>query len=615
MAYSRNIPAMKKIAALAAVFALIGYAGAFEYSHRDNFFPGVSVAGVPTGGKTYEEVRKYFEVKAGELAKNGLELELAGKNGTRSIKIPIESTGLTADNIVEYFTLGDWEETVQRAYDFGRNGFWRGAAGQLMLLAFKKNFDFPAAAREGAVSSLLARESRKFLKAGQPAQFVSDGDAVSIAKEVGGEKLDPEEIIKKINSNLASFNGDPIRVEAEYEIPAVTAEKLAVFSDFAGKLARSANLIFYYNDYRWRVSGNRLITWLAPKGEKGIGVDVAKLEDFLSKTVAPVIDDPPRNSRFEMRYGKLVEIVPGKSGNAVDVEKTAARVDQIVFAAQRSFAGSRNLLLALSSAGSQIGADFKGGNMEIPLEVIRSEPKISRKTIDQYEIRDLVGLSVTSFKGSSADRRKNIETGVSKLNGLLIAPGEEFSAVEGIGVTSEEEGFVKEYVIKEDRSVKELGGGLCQLATTLFRSALNAGFPITERMNHRYVVGYYGPGLDATIYGPKPDLKFVNDTGGYLLLQGKVAGDELTFEFYGQKDGRRVEISEPVISDEIPAPETRYVTTPDLKLGEFQCSETPRKGVTADVVYKVFYPDGQLNEQNFHSIYQPWAKVCLIGIK
>ena len=184
-----------------------------------------------------------------------------------------------------------------------------------------------------------------------------------------------------------------------------------------------------------------------------------------------------------------------------------------------------------------------------------------------------------------------------------------------IGEVNEEGGFVKEYVIKEDRSVKELGGGLCQIATTLFRLALDSGLPITERVNHRYVVGYYGPCLDATIYGPKPDLRFVNDTGNYILLQGRVEGDQVIFEFYGQKDDRKVEISEPVLSDELPAPDTRYITTADLKLGEFQCGEYPRKGITADVTYKVSYLDGRINEQNFHSVYQPWSKVCLIGIR
>ena len=182
-----------------------------------------------------------------------------------------------------------------------------------------------------------------------------------------------------------------------------------------------------------------------------------------------------------------------------------------------------------------------------------------------------------------------------------------------IGTTTEENGFVKEFVIKENKSVKELGGGLCQVSTTLFRLALASGLPITERQAHRYVVGYYGPGLDATIYGPYPDLRFINDTGHYLLVQGRVDGDDMILEFYGQKDGRSSFVSEPELSDEKPAPDTKYAISADLPFGTQQCSETPRKGVTAEVTYKVAYPSGESKEQIFKSVYQPWQKICLIG--
>lgn len=606
---------IRRVIALAAAFLIAYYVASFQNKYEDRFFPGVFIAGVPVGGMTEGEALDYFRPKADDLLENGLDFELIGKNGERKFNIPVEISGLTADNSVEYFTLGDWEGTVRRAFEFGHIGFWRSAAHQVSLVFSERNFDFPASVRDGAITSLLNRESKRIIKPSRPASFTFNGGVIGFVNEIEGEKINPKEIIKKINANLSVFDRSPVRIEANADLPEVTVGELSEFSEFADKLAKSTNLIFYYNGNRWRISGSRLVTWLTLRGEKNIGVDLVKLEDFLTKTVAPVIDNPPQNSRFEMRYGKLVEIVPGKSGNVVDVKKTAESVDQIVSIAQRSFAGSRNLLLALASATSEINSDFKGGNIEIPLEVVYAEPKISQKTIDQYEIRELVGMAVTNFAGSSSDRRKNIEVGVSKLNGMLIAPGEEFSAVESIGETTEEAGFVKEYVIKEDRSVKELGGGLCQLATTLFRLGLNAGLPITERVNHRYVVGYYGPGLDATIYGPKPDLRFVNDTENYILLQGRVDGNELIFELYGQRDGRTVEISEPVISDIIPAPETRYITTPDLKLGDFQCSEIPRKGLTAKVTYKVSYFDGKVNEQNFRSVYQPWSKVCLIGIR
>ncbi len=139
----------------------------------------------------------------------------------------------------------------------------------------------------------------------------------------------------------------------------------------------------------------------------------------------------------------------------------------------------------LAALTTEASYDPTTGTIDIPVIVVQEEPTVTKKTIDDYGITELVGSSRTSFKGSSADRITNITVGSATLNGFLIAPGKEFSAVDTIGYVNEENGYKKEYVIKDNRSVKEFGGGLCQLATTLFRLALNAGFPVTERAAHR----------------------------------------------------------------------------------------------------------------------------------
>jgi vancomycin resistance protein YoaR len=242
-------------------------------------------------------------------------------------------------------------------------------------------------------------------------------------------------------------------------------------------------------------------------------------------------------------------------------------------------------------------------------------PKITSSTIAQYHITDLLGTAVTSFKGSSKDRIHNISLGVERAGGVLIAPGAEFSLVKEIGDVTEESGFAKEYVIKGDRSIKEAGGGLCQVATTAFRGVLNAGLPITERQAHSYVVGYYGPGLDATIYGPHPDLKFANDTGKFMLFQMRVEGTNLISELYGTKDGRAAITTQPALSDYIDPPPDKYIPAPDKPWGQLECTDHERKGVTAQATTTVRYANGEVRTQVFDSIYQPWPKVCLVGIK
>lgn len=610
------MPKKKKLILLVVAITLIGSWLFFESAYKDEFYPGVSIGGVPVGGKTLVEVLGYFRNEEKVMQGVGLRVGFLNGETAKKIKIPMSVTGFTADSLLEYYSLGDWKETVTRAYEFGRSGsLWRKFKEHAEITVGKK-FSLPSVPREESIASLVSRELGNFLKKPVPAQFAFDGKGKAyILSEKNGEIIDPDEVVSVIKKKIASFDSSPANFQVKSETPFTTKAKLEPFLKFVQELSSQTDLFFRYKSYWWRVSGQRLSTWLTIKNENEIGADNEKLETFISKTIGLDINEPAQNSRFQIRDGKLTEIIPGMSGKVVDTGKIVEKTGQIIANIQRSFAVTGNLAATLKTIGSEINFDSKTGDINIPVEMITQNPTITKETVDQYKIKELVGFSRTSFKGSSEDRKTNIRVGAASLNGLLIAPGEEFSAVDAIGYVTEEAGYVKEYVIKDNKSIKELGGGLCQIGTTLFRLALNAGLPVTERVNHRYVVGYYGPGLDATIYGPHPDLRFVNDTGQYLLMQARVEGTDVVFELYGQKDGRQVAISDPVLHDRIPAPPIKYIPNPYLSAGFEQCSETPRAGVTADVTYRVGFPNGEVHEQIFTSVYQPWERVCLIGTR
>ena len=201
------------------------------------------------------------------------------------------------------------------------------------------------------------------------------------------------------------------------------------------------------------------------------------------------------------------------------------------------------------------------------------------------------------------------------MNCLLIKPGETFSAIKAIGTIDEENGFKKELVIKDNKTTPEFGGGLCQIGTTLFRAALGSGLPLAERRNHSYRVTYYEPaGTDATIYNPSPDLKFLNDTRGYVLIQTKIDGTKLIFEFWGKRDGRESSYTNPVIYNLVAPPPTKYIYTTELPVGQKKKIETAHKGADAYFKYTIKYPDERgLVEKTFNSHYKPWAEVWLIG--
>lgn len=222
-----------------------------------------------------------------------------------------------------------------------------------------------------------------------------------------------------------------------------------------------------------------------------------------------------------------------------------------------AFAPSRNGSELDASAGLKVLEDAlrtsheKDLALKIPSVTIL--PKVASTDANSLGITQFLGEGRTNFAGSPKNRVFNIRRAIEQFQGALIAPGENFSFVKRLGDVDGEHGYLPELVIKRGKTEPEFGGGICQVSTTLFRAALNTGQKITERRNHAYPVSYYKPyGMDATIYVPKPDFRFTNNTPGYILLQVAIEGSELVFRFYGTPDGRRVSIDGPHILERSP---------------------------------------------------------------
>jgi vancomycin resistance protein YoaR len=186
---------------------------------------------------------------------------------------------------------------------------------------------------------------------------------------------------------------------------------------------------------------------------------------------------------------------------------------------------------------------------EVTLKIDIVNPTIRRDNIATLGINGSIAQGVSSFGGSPVNRIHNINVGAAKFNGVLIEPDAKVSFNTILGDVDASTGYLPELVIKENKTVPEYGGGLCQVGTTFFRAALLAGVPITEREPHAYHVLYYdwpyGPGVDATIYTPHPDVRFRNDTGSWILIQTAVVGNKLYFNFYGTKGGRSITLEGP----------------------------------------------------------------------
>ncbi|PJA89090.1 MAG: hypothetical protein CO138_02320 [Candidatus Moranbacteria bacterium CG_4_9_14_3_um_filter_33_15] len=259
------------------------------------------------------------------------------------------------------------------------------------------------------------------------------------------------------------------------------------------------------------------------KKESTLNISPQPIQEFVNQ-LAEEFNQNPESAKFKIENEKVSAFSLGKPGFQLNKEESQKKI--IAYIQENDFQKK----------------------LELPTTEI--EPETANKSIEDLGISQLIGEGKSNFVGSPKNRIYNIKKATEKFEGLLIKPQEEFSFVKILGEVDEENGYLPELVIKKDKTELDFGGGICQVSTTIFRAAINSGLEITARHNHAYPVSYYNPqGMDATVYVPAPDLKFINNTPKYILIQSKIQGTELTFDFYGTTDGRKVNILGPTITE------------------------------------------------------------------
>jgi len=340
-----------------------------------------------------------------------------------------------------------------------------------------------------------------------------------------GKIFDRDDLESQFGRHLGFQQKSPIALKLITDKPTVTQDK-----DNAAKI--KAEYVLALAPYQlknasdtWSIEKQVVSDWLDFVPDKNfpqtisVSISLAAVSDFLAQ-LAPAINKPPVDATLSLKDGKVQTFALSQNGQELDITKSAQIISQ----------------------------EILSGEKEIDLQVEEKEPQITTETLDTLGLTELLGVGSSSFAGSPRNRIYNIGIGAGKINGLIVDPGQEFSVVQALGAIDASTGYLPELVIKENKTIPEYGGGLCQISTTLFRAAVNAGLKITERYPHAFPVHYYNPqGFDATIYPPHPDLRFINDTPNHILIQSKIKGNVITFEIYGTADGRQVKINGPII--------------------------------------------------------------------
>jgi vancomycin resistance protein YoaR len=586
----REPPAWLLVTAIIFFITLLSASGAlwlFDSANKGKVFPGVYVGQLSLGGKSEEEAFTIINEAIDNYRQNGITFAY---NGHKQM-LPLEIAGESSENSQALIDFNA-DKMTARALGYGRDAdIFTNAFHQLNAL-FSKHYIAPSyALNETAIKKYLVDSFQKDIQIGEPAKISFADNRFVITPEKPGYSLDFSTVFEPLESLVSRLETGEVTISITKSTPSLTADQLASLIEKANIYLDKAPLNLNYQKKKWAVKREALGNWLAIASDgqnQGISLNKSEVLAYLNKNIAPDIEIKVTDSKFLMKNGKAIAFSTAKDGLLIDATSTLSNIE----------------------------TDWLSNNLSsTSIAMMKVASQTSTTSSNDLGITELIGVGTSNFSGSSANRIHNIRIGMSYLNGLLIPPGETFSVMRHLGTIDGSKGYREELVIKKDKTQKEFGGGLCQVGTTMFRAALNSGLPITERRNHSYRVSYYEPaGTDATIYDPAPDLKFVNDTGNYVLIQGRIAGSKLIFEFWGTKDGRKATQTYPKITNIVKPRPAKLIETLDLKPGQKKCTEKAHNGADASFFYSVTYANGEVKSKTFNSHYVPWQEVCLIGV-
>jgi len=570
--------------ALAALFAIVIN---FEAKHENAIFPGVSVNGTDLSGLTIGQAVVKINAsltypKQGQIFITDGESRWAFNPG---------QLGYTFEPI----------SAVDQAFQVGRGqGLLADLSGQFLAMKSGVNIDPSVVYDQREAHAVLQEIARQIDMPMIEAAITLEGTDVKVSEGQVGRKVDIPATLKKLEPFFLTQTSGTISLVIEETTPVVmevqtTADlaKSILSQDFTIQPADSNS-----GAGPWVIKAKDLASLLQLERTKEAGTAGYQLSlnrqallNYLG-SIAPSLMVEPVNARmFFNDERREIEVVQNAViGKELDLEKS---VDQII---QQIQTGQHNATLVMKDIDPAVKDDTTAASLGIT---------------------ELIYEGHSYFYGSSADRLQNIRTAAASFYGVMVAPGEVFSMAKYLTDISLENGYAEAIIIVGDQSVRGVGGGVCQVSTTLFRTAFFAGFPIVERYPHAYRVSYYEQdangwvntnlaGLDATVYVPVVDFKFRNDTPYWILMETYATDYSLTWKFYSTSDGRSVDWTTTGVTNVTPPPEPIYREDPTLPTGTIKQVDWAVNGASVSV-QRTVYKDGSVYFTDYiHTTYVPW---------
>ena len=497
----------------------IGIISFTNYNYSDKILPNIFISGESYSNLTKEEALNKLNDRTKDIRENGLTFLYYSK----TYNIPLSELGIILNT----------ETIIERAYNYGhKEDIIENIKDHFKLQTESIHFRIAVKIDEKIMDDYILHNLSHIEDPPKDFRYIYEDDNFIPKEAKSGIVIDRSELKTNISNNITNFQNDIIKLSLVERKPSITSDHNDNALLQANNLIKN-KIILKYNSEQWEVQQADFALWidfgLVENNDLEVKADHLTIEDYLL-TIIPQINREPINAQLDFEDERIEMFSLSQEGIALQVEKSREEIDRAIFKKENY-------------------SDNPEKEITIEIEMIteKVQPEITTESIDNMGITSLLATGESNFYGSTRNRKHNIAVGAGKFQGILIGPGDLFSFNKVLGNVGPREGYLPELVIKKGETVPEYGGGLCQVSTTTFRGAVLAGLEITERKNHAYAVKYYAPqGTDATIYPPHPDLQFKNNTPAYILIQTKIEGNKLYFDFYGSDDGRNVQMKGPV---------------------------------------------------------------------
>jgi vancomycin resistance protein YoaR len=593
---SRRAPLLAQVvAALVGGFLLflgltILWVLGYQLVYAGRIFPGVSVAGVDLSGMPPDQAA----LRLSETLSYPISGKVVFRSGDKAwIASPVQ-LGMVFDP----------SASARTAYELGRSGGLFGALdGQIRARGFSYDVAPVIIFDQRVAYQYLQGLAQQVNQPLVEASLKIDGANISAVAGQVGHAVNVDATMINLVTRLQTFQDGEVQVMVEEQKPSIM--DVSAQAETARQIvSQPLQLVMPGGQagdagpwvFQPEVVAHMIGLQKAGDGTVSLALNAETLRQMLS-TIENQVDRQAANARFHFddATGQLIALSASQTGRTLNMDGSVKAISDALVRGEHS----------------------------VPLVVDETQPAVpDTATAQQLGITGLLpnGVQSSYFYGSHSERVQNITTAAARFDGVLVAPGAVFSMGQTLGDVSLDNGFTEALIIYGGRTIKGVGGGVCQVSTTLFRTAFFAGFPVVERIPHAYRVSYYEEtsggidpslaGLDATVYFPLVDFKFKNDSPNWLLMETTVSGYSLTWKFYSTYDGRTVQWNTSGPRNIVPAPAALFKPNPDLNPGQITQSDYAADGADVTVDRTVMKDGAVYFQDQFQTHYEAWQAIC-----